>query len=287
MQKYEHFVEYLKRGRKQIFAGRPVMNNTRVYYEHAATPEHPQPPIHVRFHNTEVLSYYPNGEIHVFLGGFETRTTFERINELSPFYISTWRPFPRRPPTLLVLSLTGSPYWVTPPPGKKRLRVYVIEDSHRCIRVSPDARCSPRALPVFADDREDILRTPEAVLRELNAEKHKQREAKKRWHKRLAKYRNWLRCIENARGDRDYNGHELIRQLLPSLDSMEHNLLQQEQKVQLQKSRLENLRQRTAALITRMEQDREQWACEKAAYEKALLYQQPVKRERSIILETP
>lgn len=42
----------------------------------------------VRLHSTEVVRYYPNGDIQLNSGGYRTSTTKERLNTFSPVNVS-------------------------------------------------------------------------------------------------------------------------------------------------------------------------------------------------------
>jgi len=44
--------------------------------------------ITVKFHETDVVIFHPNGQTTLNSGGFQTRTTKERINEFSPAYVT-------------------------------------------------------------------------------------------------------------------------------------------------------------------------------------------------------
>lgn len=41
----------------------------------------------VRYHNTDIVTYYPNGSININNGGYRTVTTKRNINRYSPFSV--------------------------------------------------------------------------------------------------------------------------------------------------------------------------------------------------------
>jgi len=69
MNKYQDFKDYL--GNK---ADRPLCNNTRVQ-------SRPDDSIAVKLHNTDVVTFHPDGRVVLDSGGWRTVTTKSRINE--------------------------------------------------------------------------------------------------------------------------------------------------------------------------------------------------------------
>lgn len=52
--------------------GKPIANNTRLMQREGY--------IAVKFHNTDIIRYYPDGRVQLFTGGWYTISTKERIN---------------------------------------------------------------------------------------------------------------------------------------------------------------------------------------------------------------
>lgn len=75
--RYNGFADFLAKGRNK--ENRTLANNTRVRKEGDN--------IVITLHNTDIITYYPNGDIRLNSGGWKTLTTKERLNDFSPFRV--------------------------------------------------------------------------------------------------------------------------------------------------------------------------------------------------------
>lgn len=57
--------------------GKPIDNNTRLFWRDDEA-------IALRLHNTDILTFYPNGDVRFNSGGWKTVTTKSRLNEYGP-----------------------------------------------------------------------------------------------------------------------------------------------------------------------------------------------------------
>ena len=64
-------------------AGKPIANNTRIFDRGDY--------LAIRLHNTDILCYFPNGDIRLDSGGWQTVTTKARMNEYAPCHIYSER----------------------------------------------------------------------------------------------------------------------------------------------------------------------------------------------------
>lgn len=62
--------------------GRPLARNTRLHGCDAA--------ISIRYHQTDIVTYYRNGDIGITNGGWWTRSTMDRIETFSPVRLATY-----------------------------------------------------------------------------------------------------------------------------------------------------------------------------------------------------
>ena len=74
---YTEANEFLSKGRNKD--KRTIDNNT--------TLENRPGCIAVKYHNTDIVCYYPDGKIKLSCGGWRTRTTKDRLNSFAPIYI--------------------------------------------------------------------------------------------------------------------------------------------------------------------------------------------------------
>jgi hypothetical protein len=75
-------LQYLQEGRSPI-KGRPLERNTRVVYCEVDG----KPGVGVKFHNTVVVAYLPDGTTVLNSGNWHTVTTLDRINRYSPAFV--------------------------------------------------------------------------------------------------------------------------------------------------------------------------------------------------------
>jgi len=83
-QSYNHLADYLSKGiRKAKTTDRPIANNTRVIRRSDDS-------IAIKLHNTDVITFFKNGEIQLFTDGWKTVTTKDRINRFLPSGIGVY-----------------------------------------------------------------------------------------------------------------------------------------------------------------------------------------------------
>ena len=70
-------------------SSRKLCNNTYLKRQSGQTPEKP-PPITVRLHSTDIVTFEPNGRITLDLGGYNTVTTRNRMNSYIPQWLRVW-----------------------------------------------------------------------------------------------------------------------------------------------------------------------------------------------------
>ena len=79
---YDDALECMRHARNQR-DGRPIDNHTRLLWGSNRS-------LCIRFHKTDVLTYYENGDLDVYNGGWFTKTTRERIESYSTVRLGTY-----------------------------------------------------------------------------------------------------------------------------------------------------------------------------------------------------
>ena len=77
MENYKSLTEFLNKGRNENY--RRIANNTYVEKESTI--------ISIRLHETNIITYYPDGKIKLNSGGWQTVTTKQRLNDFTSFAI--------------------------------------------------------------------------------------------------------------------------------------------------------------------------------------------------------
>jgi len=209
---YEAFREYLRDGRTDVEPGRPLRNNTRVYYHGEA----PGQEIYIRYHATEILCFHPDGVIDFNFSGWHTRTTFDRLDEYSPFAFWQWR-ISRKVDPVTVINLDGGRRWMDrTQPGRR----FIVPEDSGVIRVHPDRRRVPYELSGYKDGEPRRLQTVESWERQWRADREREKRAQMRFTREKARHTLRLRQLQQFITRHRLND-AMVREICPSLATIE------------------------------------------------------------------
>jgi hypothetical protein len=267
--------------------------NTRVYYGK----DEESGVIHIRYHQTEILHYHPDGVIEIDLDGWTSKTTLERLNEFSPFSFYLWRRKRTDEEKHLIVDLDGGWYWWSKP-EKKRRRTYIITDPYKLICVLPDKRRAP-----YEVIGEVKLQTRDVWDKFWTREEEAEKRRQQRIAKRLAKYRRRVRQVARfmPRDVSQDTSFELIRKLFPeyvaaearlqaratALDGRQRGIERERVELQAKINELTCANTKLENDVANAERERDEYMYQVDAMLHELEAVPPDERQRSIVLEQP
>lgn len=248
MRTYAAFAEFLEHGVHKQNPGRPLAPHTRVYCQES--PDSGELLISVRFHHTEILTFFPDGAVDVFLNGFDTKTTLARICEFSPVTTFWWRRT-RNSPRQVCMSRQRR-WWVEP--GNRR-HIYLVDDNalYSHIRLYPDKRHAPVVVDHLNGNRR--LWSIDTWCGVWDRQKAREAAARRRQRMMMHKHRvNICNAAAWAHQQKHPDPVQLIREMFPEYRLAESRLNASRAQLAEQQRELTNLK--TDALKFKAEADR-------------------------------
>lgn len=188
MRSYEEFAAFIKKGKQQLYPGRPLEHQTRVYFDTSPSGGPPGPArsntlasVVIQYYSTRIIEFFVDGSLCIDVRGYTTRTTLERLNRYTPYSFYNFRPNRRKGPSYFAIDMNGGWRWYRPEPQHRR-GCYLISTpdvDHTHVYTWPDKRRHPR---YGAEAKSTRLHTIEWWLQEIQRRKDAQarKDAKER-----------------------------------------------------------------------------------------------------------